>query len=64
MRELSIEIGPLLELELPIRLTRQGCRLVGSVEPLAVLLAKLGKQMMGDNRLLPPFSVQTASKYM
>ena len=38
------------------------CQLVVSVEPLAVLLAKLGKQMMGDKRLLLPFSAQIASR--
>ena len=32
---------------------------MGSVEPLPVLLAKLGEQMMGDKRLLLPFSAQS-----
>ena len=36
----------------------RGCRLVGSVEPLPVLLAKVGEQMMGDKRLWLPFSTQ------
>ena len=36
---------------------------MGSVEPLAVLPAKLDEQMMGDKRLLLPFSAQTASKW-
>ena len=31
---------------------------MGSVEPLPVLLAKVDEQIMGDKRLLLPFSAQ------
>ena len=59
---IKVEIVPLLELELPtnhVLSKSRGCRLVGSVEPLGVLLAKLDEQMIGDKWLLLPFSAQS-----